>query len=298
MDQLAAMRAFVAVGEHRGFAAAARRLRVSPPSVTRAIAALEEHLGARLFHRTTRTVRLTEAGARYLADCRRVLADLDDADASAAGAHADPQGQLGLTAPIQFGRLHVTPVVLAFMARHPAITVRAMYADHVVDLIDEGLDLAVRIGELPDSSLTAVRIGELRGVVCAAPRYLRRRGTPRRPADLAEHDAVVFSNLSIANVSWTFRDGTSVQPRARMVIDTADVAVAAAVAGVGLTRLLSYQVEEAVAAGQLTVILAEHEPRPLPVHIVHREGRRTSARVRAFVDFAVPRLRARRVGRL
>lgn len=298
VDQLAAMRCFVAVADSRGFAPAARRLRVSPPSVTRAVAALEDHLGARLFHRTTRTVRLTEAGTRYLLDCKRLLADLDDADASAAGAHADPQGQLGITAPIQFGRLHVTPVVLAFMARHPAITVRTVYADHVVDLLDQNLDLAVRIGELPDSSLTAVRIGELRPVVCGAPRYLRRRGTPRRPADLAGHDAVVFSNLSVSNISWTFRDGTTVQPRARMIINTADVAVAAAVAGVGLTRLLSYQVAAAVAAGQLTVLLPEHEPRPLPIHIVHREGRRTSARVRAFLDFATPRLRTGKVGQL
>jgi DNA-binding transcriptional LysR family regulator len=297
MDQLAAMRVFVAVGETQGFAAAGRRLRLSAPSVTRAIAGLEDHLGARLFHRTTRTVRLTEAGARYLADCRRLLGELDDADASAAGAHAEPRGLLGLTAPIQFGRLHVTPVVLAFLARHPAISVRTVFADRVVDLLDEGLDLAVRIGELPDSSLTAVRVGEVRRVVCAAPRYLRRRGTPRRPADLADHDAITFSAVT-ATSTWTFGGGQVVQPHNRLYINTADVAVAAAVAGHGITRLLSYQVADAVAAGQLTVVLEEHEPPVVPIHVVHREGRRTSARVRAFVDFAVPRLRARRPGRL
>ena len=295
MDRLDAMQVFVAVADAQGFSAAARRLRRSPASLTRAVAALEEHLGARLFHRTTRTVRLTAAGTRYLADCKRLLAEIADADAAAAGAHAEPAGLLSVTAPIRFGRLHMAPLLMDFMARYPRIAVRAIMLDRVVDLAEEGLDVAVRIGALPDSALTAVRVGEVRPVVCASPAYLARRGVPQVPRDLVDHDAITFTAVA-STAEWPFGTGAGrevVRAPARMIFNTADLAVAAALAGHGVTRLLSYQVAREVARGALTIVLADFEPPAVPIHVVYREGRRAAARVRVFVDFAVARLRAR-----
>lgn len=294
MDRLDSMRVFVAVAEAGGFAPAARRLGLSPPAATRAIAALEDRIGARLLHRTTRIVRLTEAGSRFLADAKRILTELEEAEASAAGAHAEPRGLLTVTAPVMFGARHVAPVLLDFLARHPRVTARTLLADRVVDLLEEGIDVAVRIAHLPDSSMSAVRVGSMRRVVCASPAYLARRGTPKRPAELAKHDAIAFSSVS-AEPSWSFPvDGKieTVSPPAQLAVNTAEVAVAAAVAGRGLTRCLSYQVAPEVAAGTLRIVLSRFEPPPIPVHIVHPEGRHANARVRAFVDFAAARLRA------
>lgn len=293
MDRLTAMRVFAAVAEAHGFAAAARLLNMSPPAVTRAVAALEERIGARLLERTTRQVRLTEAGQRFLDDCKRILSEIEEAEASAAGAHTQPRGGIAVTAPVLFGRLHVAPVVLDFVTRFPDVTPRLMLLDRVVDLMEEGFDVAIRIAHLPDSSLSAVRVGAVRSVICASPDYLAAHGTPQKPVDLARHDAILFSQTTAAQ-GWPFGPQTqpvTVQPRARLVVNTADVAVAAAIAGHGLTRVLSYQVAREVAAGQLTIVLAEFEPPPFPVHIVHVSGRRASARVRAFVDFAAERLR-------
>lgn len=292
MDRLRAMTAFLAVAEAQGFAAAAKRIGMSPPAITRAVAALEEHLGTRLFRRTTRVVRLSEAGVRFLADCRRILAELDEAETSAAGAHGAPRGSVAVTAPAMFGRLFVAPVVTEFLARHPQMRSRLLLVDRVVDLVEEGLDAAVRIAHLPDSSLTAVRVGSMRRVVCAAPAYLAEHGVPAAPGDLERLDAIHFS---FTRQQWTFRvDGRPrvVRPPARLVANTAEVAVTAAVAGHGVARLLSYQVEREVRSGALQIVLQEFEPPPIPVHIVHAEGRRAPARVRAFVDFAVARLRA------
>jgi DNA-binding transcriptional LysR family regulator len=292
MDRIDAMRAFVAVAEEGGFAAAARRLALSAPGVTRAIAALETRVGARLFARTTRVVRLTDAGARFLADAKRILAELDEAEATAAGAQAEPRGLIAVTAPSMFGRRHVSPHVLAFIERHPAVTVRALFVDRIVDLVDEGFDVAVRIAHLPDSSLTAVRVGAVRSVVCASPAYLAAHGRPRTPADLAGHRAVLFSP-STAVSPWSFAAGPPVPPPpARIIAGAVDLAVTAAVAGHGLTRVLSYQVRDEVADGRLEVVLAAHELPPFPVHVVFPEGRGASARVRAFVDLAVAGLRA------
>lgn len=292
MDRLRAMSAFVAVAEAEGFAAAARRAGMSPPAVTRAVAALEEHLGTRLFKRTTRVVRLSEAGVRFLADCKRILAEIDDAEASAAGAHGAPRGSVGVTAPGMFGRLFVAPVVTEFLKGHPQMRVRLLLLDRVVDLIEEGLDVGVRIAHLPDSSLTAVRVGSMRRVVCAAPAYLAGHGVPGEPRDLERLEAVHFP---FGREQWTFRvDGRArvVRPPARLVANTAEAAVTAAVAGGGVVRLLSYQVEREVRAGALQIVLQEFEPPPIPVHVVHAEGRHAPARVRAFIDFAVARLRA------
>lgn len=293
MDRFGTMRAFVAVAEAASFTAAARQLGQSPPAVTRAVAALEERIGARLFHRTTRRVRLTDAGARYLGDAKRILAELEEAEASAAGAHAEPRGQLGLTAPVMFGRMYVAPLLLDFLARFPAVTARMLLADRVVDLMDEALEVAVRIAHLEDSALTAVRVGEVRRVICASPAFLSANGRPSTPSDLAGAKLVAFATGS-APEPWRFvKDGEAetLDPPAPLIVNSNDVTVAAAAAGRGFVRALSYQVSPLLRAGTLEIVLAEFEEPPLPIHVVHIAGRRASARVRAFVDFAVERLR-------
>jgi DNA-binding transcriptional LysR family regulator len=294
MDRLEAMQVFVAVAESGGFAAAARRVGTSPPSVTRAVAWLEERIGTELFKRTTRSVRMTEAGERFLADCRRILGELEEAERFAGDLHGELRGRLAVTAPATFGRLYVSPIVLEYLALHSLASVRTFFVDRLVDMIDEGLDVAVRIAELPDSTLTAVRVGSVRRVVCASPRYLAEHGVPHVPRDLAEHDAVVFGD-AFTEPEWVFeRTGRRLAAplRARLVVNTVDLALAAALAGRGVARFLSYQVEVDVRAGRLRVVLPEHEPVPLPVHVGHTGGKRASAKVRAFVDLAVERLRA------
>jgi DNA-binding transcriptional LysR family regulator len=287
------MQVFATVASTGGFAAAARRLGTSPPAVTRTIAALEKRLGTRLLHRTTRVVRLTDAGERFLADCRRLLAEIDDAEAAAAGVHAELRGALAVTAPAMFGRLHVAPVVLEFLRRHPLVEIRTLFVDRIVNLLDEGLDVAVRIAPLPDSSLTATRVGSVRRMVCAAPSYLAAHGTPVEPAELTKHDVVSLTGLT-PSPGWTFAAGdgrVTVPVTPRLSTNLPDVALDAARAGHGLTMLLSYQVAADLEAGRLVAVLVEWEPPPLPIHVVHGAGRRPSARVRAFVDHAVAALR-------
>ncbi len=291
MDRLDAMRIFVAVAEAAGFAQAARQLRLSPPSVTRAVATLEERLGTSLFQRSTRHVRLTEAGARFLADARRILAELAEAEASAAGEHGAPRGELSITASQMFGRLHVAPLVQDFLKLHPGVSARLLLLDRVTNLIDEGFDIAVRIAQLQDSSLSAIRVGHVRRVVVAAPDYLARHGQPQHPSDLLQHSAVMFS-AGMAIDDWVFRDNLRIAPPARFAVNSSEVAIAAAIAGHGVTRVLSYMVAPALAAGRLQVILRDYELPPVPVQLVHAEGRRTSPKIRAFLDFAAARLRA------
>lgn len=288
------MAAFVAVAEEAGFAAAARRLNLSPPSVTRAVGELEARIGARLLHRTTRRVRLTEAGERYLSDCRRILAEIAEAERQAAGLHARPRGLVSLSAPALFGRLVVTPALLALLDRYAEISVTTLFVDRVVNLLEEGIDVAVRIAELGDSSLSAVRVGSVRRVLCAAPSYLESRGRPRQPSDLEHHETVDFLHMTPGG-EWRFegrgrpyRFGS----RARLRVNNADAAIAAAVAGRGITRVLSYMVDRQVREGRLEIVLADHEPPPVPVHVLHQEPGQTSARVRAVVDFLATRLRA------
>jgi len=293
MDRFLTMQVFVAVGEERSFAAAARRLALSPPAVTRAVSALEQSLGVKLLQRTTRIVRLTEAGARYLLDCKRLLSELEDADQALSGAEAEVRGTLALTASVLFGRAFVAPLLLAFLSRHVKLNVRALFVDRVVDLIEEGVDVAVRIAHLPDASFTAIRVGAVRNVVCASPAYLKRHGLPRTPEALKEHPALYFSGDRSAP-AWSFQVGKralSVRPRARLLVNSPEVAMQAAIAGEGVTRVLSYQAASAVKAGQLRVILSEFEQEPIPIHVIHREGKNAAARVRAFVDFAVVELR-------
>jgi len=291
MDRFETMRVFVAVAETQGFAAAARRLAMSPPAVTRAVLTLEDRIGARLLHRTTRVVRLTDAGARFLADCKRILADVDDAEASAAGSHAEPRGQIGVTAPILFGRMHVVPIILDFLERYPDISTRLLFRDSLVDLIGDAFDVAIRIAHLPDSSLRAIQVGSVRRVVCASRAYLAAHGTPQTPDELSQHETIAFS-ASAEPAEWTFAAGRTVTPAARFTVSGSDVAIAAAVAGRGITRVLSYQIASEVRAGKLEIILAEFEPPPLPINVVYAEGLRAAARVRTFVDFAVDRLRS------
>ena len=301
MDRLETMRVFVAVAEERGFAPAARRLAMSPPAVTRAIAALERRVGARLLQRTTRVVRVTEAGARYFADCKRILEDIEVAENAAAENQKEPRGELVVTAPLVFGRMFVAPIVLEFVERHSQVSARTLLVDHVVDLVEGGIDVAVRIAHLPDSSLTAIRVGTVRRVVCASPEYLAAHGTPRKLADLASHEAIVFASSGAAQKEWQFgaassRSGSlqSVPLRSRFAVNNADAAIAAAVAGAGLTRVLSYQIGPQVQAGSLEIVLEKHEPAAIPVSVVFPAGRRSTARVREFVEFAVERLKKAR----
>ena len=294
MDRFRAMTVYVAVAEEESFAAGARRLSMSPPAVTRIIAALERHLGAKLLTRTTRFVRATDAGRRYLEQARRILAEVDEADESAAGAHSQPQGLLVVTAPVLFGRMYVMPGILDFLRRFPAVSVSATLLDRVVNFLEEGIDVGVRIGELPDSTLHAIGVGHIRRIVCASPQYLKRHGTPRVPADLAKH-TIVAANAVTPSTDWRFgagRNAVSVKVRPRLMVSNNEAAIIAAAEGFGVTRLLSYQVAPYLESGALRTVLTEHEPARLPVHVVHSEGRLASAKVRTFVDLLVSRLRA------
>ncbi|WP_413990306.1 LysR family transcriptional regulator [Labrys okinawensis] len=293
MDRWQAMRVFVKVAETGGFAEAARKLYMSPPAVTRAVAALEETIGARLLIRTTRSVKLTDAGQRYLADCQRILADLADAEAAAAGSYATPSGTLVVTAPVLFGQMHVMPIVMDYLSQHPAVTVQTLFLDRVTNLIEEGMDVAIRIGRLPDSELNAIRVGTVRRVVCASPAYLVAHGQPMTPAELANHS--VIANVSAwPSLEWRFgrERKTSVGIHPRLICNLNEATISAAIEGWGLVRVLSYQVDDAVRDGRLRILLAEFEEEPLPVHVVHAGGRGPSAKIRSFVDFAVERLRA------
>ena len=294
MDQLHLMSAFVAVVDANGFAGAARKLGISPPAVTRAINELESQLGVRLLTRTTRVVRVTEPGARYAADCRRILGDLAEANESVGGLHSEPSGTLTITAPALFGARFVIPIVTEYLERYPGVNASCWFLDRVVNMMDEGMDIAVRIGELPDSSMQAVRVGRVRRVICGAPVYLEQHGIPQAPDDLAAH-SIVSANAVTPSSDWRLvQDGAPrvVKLQPRMSTTTNDSAVAAAVSGFGLARLLSYQVADELRAGQLKIVLGEFETPSLPVHLVHREGRHASQKARAFLDLAIERLRA------
>ena len=293
MDRLHAMTVFARVAEAGGFAEAARRLNMSPPAVTRAVAALEDALGTRLLARTTRTVKLTETGERYLDDCRRILAELDQAEAAASGSYRAPIGVLTLSAPVLFGRMHVLPILTEFLDQHPKVVGRAMFVDRMTSLVEEGIDVAVRIGHLADASYAATRVGAVRRIVCAAPDYLERHGAPQSPIDLSRHRLIAPTSAWSAH-EWRFgQEGDLVvRVEATLSCSTNDAAIAAAVAGFGLTRVASYQVEAELKAGTLKTVLEDFEEAPLPVHVAHPERRHAPAKVRAFTDLAVERLRA------
>ncbi|KNX79449.1 LysR family transcriptional regulator [Pseudomonas sp. 250J] len=294
MDQIHLMKVFVAVGELESFAAAARRLAISPAAVTRAVTALEEQLGVKLLLRTTRSVRLTEAGGRYLEDTRHILASIVEANEAAAGINAAPKGDLAVTAPILFGKKFVIPCIVRYLQQYPEVDVSAYFLDRVVNLVEEGMDVAVRIGQLPDSGLKALRVGKMRRLLCASPEYLERHGTPRHPSELQKHEVIAAGTLS-PRTDWRFGaidDPTLIRMKPRLTVTSNDAAIAAASAGLGIARLLSYQVADEVAAGRLQVILAEYEEAPWPIHILHRESKYGSTKVRTFIDMLAEHLRS------
>lgn len=294
MDQIHLMKVFVAVGELESFAAAARRLDISPAAVTRAVSALEDMLGVKLLLRTTRSVRLTQAGGRYLEDTRHILASIFEANEAAAGINATPKGELAVTAPILFGKKFVMPSIVRYLQQYPEVDVSAYFLDRIVNMVEEGMDVAVRIGPLPDSGLKALRVGRVRRMLCASPEYLARQGVPQHPSDLPAHAVIATTNLS-PRAGWRFGvtdEPTMVRIKPRLTVTSNDGAIAAALGGLGIARLLSYQVVDEIASGQLQVILADYEEAPWPIHVLHRESKHGSAKVRMFVDLLAHELRA------
>ncbi|MCW1431212.1 LysR family transcriptional regulator [Novosphingobium sp. JCM 18896] len=298
MDRFETLTAFVTVADQRGFAAAARALGTSPPAITRAVAALERHLGVTLFQRSTRAVSLTDEGAAFLDRARRILIDLREAEQIVMGGRSTPRGQLYVTAPVMFGRLHVLPAINALLARHEDLNARMMLLDRNVRIVEEGIDVAVRIGALTDSALRVVTIGAVRQIVVASPEYLAGQGTPVSPADLVSHRCIVGSGPRAAG-AWSFgtRGETSVSVTPRLTVNTVDATIAAAEAGLGLANLLSYQMERAVAAGRLVEVLAEHAPAPLPVSLLYESGRAAMPAVRSFIEAMRERARHSAWGR-
>lgn len=284
---------FVAVAEAQSFAAGARTLGLSAPSATRGINALEERLGVRLFARTTRRVRLTDVGQTYLEDARHVLAQLQAADDAASGTATNPIGQLRITCSNEFGRIYVTPILTDFLDTYPDVRADVLMVDRIVNIIEEGFDIAVRIGPLPPSGLSAVRVGRVRRVVCGAPAYFAKHGLPQSPIDLQSHRVVSVSPLTPL-AEWRFgRDMQEVvRVSSRLTVSSVASGIAIARRGWGLCRVLSYQIGPDLEAGTLQTVLEDHEPEPLPIHLVHVEGRRAAAKVRSFIDYAVDRLRS------
>ena len=287
MDRLTAMRAFAAVADRGSFAEAARYLRLSPAAVTRAVAQLEDQLGLVLLQRTTRSVRLTERGAAYLDSCRQVFADIEHGEKLARGENAEPRGALTVAAPLLFGRLHVLPIVEALLRAHPALSIRLMLSDRVVHLVEEGIDVAVRIAALADSALIATKLGEVQRVLVASPNYLDAHGTPQTPAALAQHDVIAFEGMDATN-DWYFGPPgkTMVRVEPRLAVNSADAAIAAAEAGFGITRALSYQVRESIEKGRLRLVLQSAAPPPVPISVVHSARRLGATNLAAFVTAA------------
>lgn len=295
MDRFDAMTVLLAAVEAGSLSAGGRRLGMPLATVSRKVSELEAHLKARLLNRSTRRLELTDAGRDYVEACKRILDEVGEAERAAAGEYRLPQGELVITAPVVFGRLHVLPIVTEFLLAYPEVTVRLLLGDRVSHLLEEHLDLAVRIGTLPDSGFTATAVGSLRRVVCASPAYLALRGEPRSPAELSAHHCITFDAVEAAD-RWAFRVGAqtlAVPIRSRLIVNTAEAAVDAAKAGLGVTRLLSYQIDAARRAGELAVVLAAFEPEPIPVSLVFNAQQRITQKLRAFLDFAAPRLRDR-----
>lgn len=285
MDRFETLVAFVAVADQRGFAAAARALGTSPPAITRAVAALERHLGVTLFHRSTRAVSLTDEGAAFLDRARRILADLREAEHIMMGGRSTPRGQLYVTAPVMFGRLHVLPAIGALLDKHAGLSARMMLLDRNVRIVEEGIDVAVRIGALTDSALRVLTIGSVRQTIVASPAYLARHGVPSIPIDLEDHRCIVDSGVRVGG-AWPFgpKGEMTVDVAPRLTVNTIDATIAAAEAGLGIANVLSYQSADAIAAGRLVRLLAEHAPPPIPVSLLYDAGRAAMPAVRAFID--------------
>ncbi|QNH08134.1 LysR family transcriptional regulator [Pseudomonas sp. B11D7D] len=286
MDRFQEMRVLLAVTEAESFAGGAKLLGISPSSVTRAVAALEARLGTLLLARSTRSLRLTEAGQRYVEDCRRILLELEEAEELAAGGSVRPRGRLTVTAPVMFGELFLIPRIAQYLDTHPDVEVNALLVDRVVNMMEEGIDVAVRIGSLPEGDHPALQVGQIRPVVCASPAFLDRVGRPRHPDELRDAP-IVMSSASTLLSHWQFvgADGPfGFMPQPRFTVSSNQAAISVARLGWGYTRVLSYQVAAAVARGEIELVLEAFEPPALPVHIIHQGGRQVSAKVRTFVD--------------
>lgn len=292
MDKIALMRIFVEAAERESFVGASQRLGMSAPAVTRAIARLEDSLSVRLFNRTTRRVRLTESGARYYGDAKRILEEIEEVESALVGVYRKPKGVLSVTAPVLFGRKYIVPILTEFLERHPEVKVKAIFFDRISNILDEGLDVAIRIGNLNDSGQFAVRVGNVQKVVCGSPDYFNKHGVPNHPADLADHQIIRSSAVEPSTTWWFHSDGDRVSVRVfpRLQFNQNDSAISAVKYGYGITRLMSYQVGEEFQSGSLVRILQAYEAEPIPINIVHLEGLRASAKVRSFVDFAKERL--------
>jgi len=286
MDRLDAMQAFVTVADLRGFAPAARKLGLSPSAVTRLIAALENRLGARLLQRTTRSVMLTDVGTNYLERARRILADVEEAEGAAEGERTRPSGRLVVSAPVGFGRLHVSPIMSAYLKRYGEVSAELRLSDRMINLVEDGVDLAVRIAHLPDSSLVARHVGAMPRIVVASSAYLKARGEPKTPEAIASHDIIQFG----ATPEWRFaKDGRELRVTStpRFVTNSADAAIQYAEAGGGLADVMAYQAADAIRHGRLRIVLSKFQPPPLPIHIVYPTSRLLSAKVRTFIDLVV-----------
>jgi DNA-binding transcriptional LysR family regulator len=295
MDRADDLAVFVEIAEHGSFSHAARKMGRSPAAVTRSVANLEMRLGVRLFNRTTRAVSLTDAGQRLLVGARRVLGDLAEIEQAAAGQGNAPRGELSVTAPIVFGRLHVLPIVTEFLTRFPDVTVRLALADRPVDLVEEGIDAAIRIGELPSTSAIATKVGAVRRIVLAAPEYLARHGEPRHPDNLADHTLIAFSALDGIE-RWRFYSESGafeVPIKPRLVLTTAEAAIDAMIGGFGLTRVLCYQAADALTKGSAVRVLRSRELPAAPIHVLYPQGKHLAPKLRAFLDLVVPQLRRR-----
>jgi DNA-binding transcriptional LysR family regulator len=293
LDRFDAIRTLLAAVDGGSLSAASRSLGMPLPTVSRKVSELEAHLGTQMVVRTSRKLLLTDAGQAFVQAGRRILAELDEAERAASGEYQTPRGDLLVTAPIAFGRLHILPVVLEFLRAYPEVNVRLVLADTVVDLIDNHVDVAARLGRLPDSGLVAMRVGEVRWITVASPDYLRHRGEPATPADLADHDCVAFEGLQTSR-SWTFAPGPGNGPvaiRPRLGVNTADALIEAAASGFGVARMTSYQAASALRDGRLVEILCEYVGDPIPVHLVHTGPPLLPLKLRAFLDFATPRVR-------
>lgn len=294
MDKLETLRIFIEAATNLSFVKASRNLDIAAPAVTRAIAQLEASLGVKLFNRSTRHVRLTDSGKRFLIDVKHLLEDLENAEAAASGSYRNPKGVLSVTAPVLFGQKFVIPIVAEYLERYPTVSVKALFFDRVSNMLEEGVEIAIRIGHLQDSGLYATHVGNISRVVCASPQYFAKYGTPERPADLARHK-IIMASMVEPSTSWKFiteRSKETVKVIPFLDCNQNGAALNAALLGCGITRLMSYQVNAEIEDGKLQKILAEYETESLPIHIIHLEGRRATAKIRSFIDLAVERLRA------
>jgi len=290
MDKIRALKTFITVAETCSFSSASRKLNISPPSVTRIIGDLEAGLGVKLLNRTTRIVTLTDIGRRYLSDAKQIVEDVLTADEAARGAHQAPSGTLRITASTMFGAIYITPIITEFLDLYPAVKVEALFVDRVVNIFEEGMDVAVRIGHLPDSSFIARRVGQVSLQLCGSPDYFKEKGLPQHPNDLVDHNLIGL-DLGGFQSEWHFKDNISIRPEYRLVINSIAAGLEAAKAGWGLIRLVSYQIGPDLDKGAIQTVLHEYAPPILPIHLLHGQGRQSSAKVRAFIDLASKRLK-------